>query len=240
MAERPGDRANLHCSARRDAVRSGVAAFEPVPRPSTCPGGEQRYARESTAGALIAVLSLDQPRNHSMSTSTKSPARKGPAKSSAKPAATDAIEMLTADHKEVKALFKQYDELVESDGDDDAKGALADEICQKLSVHAALEEELFYPAAREVLGEDEDLVDEADVEHATAKDLIAQLEGMNPGDALYDAKVKVLGEYIDHHVKEEEGEMFPKVKKGKLDGAAIGLEMADRKAELLSELGVEA
>ena len=175
-----------------------------------------------------------------MSTSTKSPARKAPAKSSAKPAAIDAIEMLSADHKEVKALFKQYDELVESDGDDDAKRALADEICRKLSVHAALEEELFYPAAREVLGEDEDLVDEADVEHATAKDLIAQLEAMSPGDALYDAKVKVLGEYIDHHVKEEEGEMFPKAKKGKLDSAAIGLEMADRKAELVSQLGVQA
>jgi hemerythrin superfamily protein len=171
-----------------------------------------------------------------MSTSSKSTARKTPAKADA----TDAIAMLTADHKEVKALFKQYDELVESDGDDEAKQALADEICQKLTVHATLEEELFYPAAREALGDDEDLVDEADVEHATAKDLIAQLEDGSPADPLFDAKVKVLGEYIQHHVKEEEGEMFPKVKKGKLDSAAIGLEMADRKAELMSELGVES
>jgi hemerythrin superfamily protein len=175
-----------------------------------------------------------------MSTSSKPAARKTPAKSAAKSASTDAIEMLTADHKEVKALFKQYDELVESEGDDDAKQALAEEICQKLTVHATIEEELFYPAAREALGDDEDLVDEADVEHSTAKDLIAQLEASGPEDALYDAKVKVLGEYIEHHVKEEEGEMFPKVKKGKLDSAAIGLEMADRKAELMSELGVES
>ena len=110
-----------------------------------------------------------------------------------------------------------------------------------LTVHATVEEEIFYPAAREALGEEEDLIDEADVEHATAKDLIAQIEGSSPAeDALFDAKVKVLGEYIAHHVKEEEGEMFPKAKKGKLDAAALGLEIAARKDELMAEMGVEA
>ena len=78
-------------------------------------------------------------------------------------------------------------------------------------------------------------MDEATVEHASAKDLIAQLEAMSPSDDLYDAKVKVFGEYIDHHVKEEEGELFPKVRKAGLDAEMVGLALADRKAELLGE-----
>jgi hemerythrin superfamily protein len=171
-----------------------------------------------------------------MSTATKTRT----AKSTSKPAPSDAIEMLMSDHKAVKALFKQYDKLVEADGDADEKQAIAQQICQALTVHAQVEEELFYPAARDVLGDDEALVDEADVEHSTAKDLIAQLEGSSLDDALYDAKVKVLGEYIDHHVKEEEGEMFPKVKKAKLDTKLLGAEMAARKDELKAELTAEA
>ena len=155
---------------------------------------------------------------------------------SSKSAALDAVELLTTDHKEVKALFKQYDKLVESDGNEDEKQALAAQICQMLTVHATLEEELFYPAAREALGEDADLVDEADIEHASAKELIAQIEGSSPEDDHFDARVKVLGEYIDHHVKEEEGEMFPKAKKGKLDTATLGAALASRKEELIAAL----
>lgn len=171
---------------------------------------------------------------------TKTPARKSAAAKAA-PQANDAIGMLTNDHKEVKALFKQYDKLVKSGAEDEEKVALAEEICLMLTVHSTVEEEIFYPAAREKLGDDEDLVDEAEVEHATAKDLIAQLKGSAPAeDALYDAKVKVLGEYIDHHVKEEEGEIFPKAKKGKLDTAALGAEMAARKEELMTETDAEA
>lgn len=183
---------------------------------------------------------LGAPPTHSFKESrmptTKTPVRKTtPAKSN------DAIAMLTNDHKEVKALFKQYDKLVQQDAEDDEKMAIAEEICQMLTVHATVEEEIFYPAAREVLGDDEALIDEADVEHATAKDLIAQLEGASPADdALFDAKVKVLGEYIDHHVKEEEDEIFPKAKKAKLDTTALGIEMAARKDELMAEMGVEA
>ena len=149
----------------------------------------------------------------------------------------DAINLLIADHREVKALFRAYDQLVQTDGDDDEKQELALQICTMLTVHATVEEELFYPAAREVLGEDEDLVDEAEVEHASALDLIEQIEQSSPGDdSLFDAKVKVLGEYIDHHVKEEEGEMFPKVRKSDLDIDSLGEEMAERKEELLAEL----
>ncbi len=156
------------------------------------------------------------------------------------PAKDDAIKLLTADHKEVKALFKEYDKLVKGDGADEEKEALAQQICLMLTVHATAEEELFYPAARDVLGEDEDLIDEADVEHASAKELIAQIEASSPDEALYDAKVKVLGEYIDHHVKEEEGEIFPKAKKAGLDTAALGAQIAARKEELMAELSGQA
>lgn len=166
---------------------------------------------------------------------TKKPASRPAAKSSP----DDVIKLLMADHKEVKALFKDYDKLVKDEAGDDEKQALAEEICLKLTVHATVEEELFYPAAREVLGEDEDLIDEADVEHASAKELIAQIQASSPAEELYDAKVKVLGEYIDHHVKEEEGEIFPKVKKGGLDTAAIGTEVASRKEELMAEMSGE-
>ena len=165
--------------------------------------------------------------------------KKSAAKTSSKSAGDDAIKLLTADHKEVRALFKEYDKLVEADAGDEEKQTLAEEICMMLTVHATAEEELFYPAAREALGEDEDLIDEADVEHASAKDLIAQIQESSPAEELYDAKVKVLGEYIEHHVKEEEGEIFPKAKKGGLDLAALGAEIAARKEELMAELGTD-
>jgi hemerythrin superfamily protein len=149
-------------------------------------------------------------------------------------ARTDAIDLLTQDHKEVKALFKQYEKLVESEEDTETRQALADEICNMLTIHAMVEEELFYPAAREALGKDADLIDEADIEHESAKELIAQIKTSSPDDDHYDAKVKVLGEYIDHHVKEEEGEIFPKAKKAKLDIAGIGAAIAARKESLMT------
>jgi hemerythrin superfamily protein len=166
--------------------------------------------------------------------------KKSPSRSPARSSPGDVIKLLTEDHKEVKALFASYDKLVESVAEDEEKQALAEEICLKLTVHANVEEELFYPAAREALGEEQDLIDEADVEHASAKDLIAQIQASSPAEELYDAKVKVLGEYIDHHVKEEEGEIFPKVKKGGLDTAALGAEVASRKEELTAELSGQA
>jgi hemerythrin-like domain-containing protein len=102
-------------------------------------------------------------------------------------------------------------------------------------VHAQIEEEIFYPAAREALKE-QDLIDEATVEHASAKDLIAQIEQAQAGDELFDAKVIVLGEYIKHHVKEEHNEMFPKLKKTKLDLKALGEQLAERKEALMAEM----
>ena len=165
-----------------------------------------------------------------MATTSSTPVNTAGAKS-------DAIEMLTADHRNVEKLFKEYDQLVEAEGSYNEKEALAATICAELSVHAQVEEEVFYPAARDILDE-EDLVDEAVVEHASAKDLIAQLADMSPDDDLYDAKVKVLSELIEHHVEEEEDEMFPKLRKAKLDTASLGLQMQERKVELIEELGI--
>ena len=130
-------------------------------------------------------------------------------------AKTDATALLERDHADVKKLFKQYEKLAEADADGGQRQALAEEICAMLTVHATIEEEIFYPAARDAEVED-DLLDEAAVEHASAKDLIAQIQSMGPDDELYDAKVTVLGEYIDHHVQEEEGEMFPKCRRAKI------------------------
>ena len=117
----------------------------------------------------------------------------------------------------MKKLFKQYEKLADAEADGEERQALAEQICAMLTVHATVEEEIFYPAAREA-EVDSDLLDEAEVEHASAKDLIAQIQEMAPDDELYDAKVKVLGEYIDHHVQEEEGEMFPKCRRAE-DGS---------------------
>ncbi len=144
----------------------------------------------------------------------------------------DAIELLTAQHKEVKDMFEEFENM--SDRATTSKKKLVEKICENLIMHTAIEEEIFYPAVREASKETEDMVDEAVVEHASAKDLIAQLQEADPGDDLYDAKVKVLGEQIDHHVEEEEEEMFKKVRKLKLDLDALGQEMAARRDELLA------
>lgn len=147
---------------------------------------------------------------------------------------TDAISMLIADHREVATMFKQYEEL--GHRANVSKKKLADQICTALTLHATVEEEIFYPALRAASKEAADLLDEAEVEHASAKDLIAQIEEMDPEDDLYDAKVKVLGEQIEHHVKEEEGEMFPKAKKTSMDMVALGNQMAMRKDELAATM----
>lgn len=146
----------------------------------------------------------------------------------------DAIAMLTADHKKVKGIFKQYETLKKKNGPASEKAALVMEVCKELTLHAQLEEEIFYPAVREAI-DDSDLMDEAEVEHAGAKDLIAQLEAMKPGDDLYDARMTVLGEQIEHHVGEEEGEMFSQAKKAKVDMVALGSEMAARKLILMEQ-----
>lgn len=147
----------------------------------------------------------------------------------------DACDLLDADHKAVKKMFKEYEELMESK----ARAAkqkrleLAMQICKELSVHARIEEEIFYPAVRAAIKETE-LLAEAEVEHQTAKDLIAQIEAATDVDEPFDAKVIVLGEYIDHHVKEERNEMFPKARAvKKLDLVSMRDALEARKAELM-------
>lgn len=142
----------------------------------------------------------------------------------------DAIALLTEDHDNVKAMFEQYEGL--GDRAMASKKKLATQICTELTKHATAEEEIFYPAVRAAGKEQEELVDEATVEHASAKDLIAQIMEMEASEDLFDAKVKVLSEMIEHHVKEEEEEMFPKARKAGLDLEALGRQIAERKAEI--------
>lgn len=149
----------------------------------------------------------------------------------------DVCDLLDADHKAVKKMFKDFESLCESRARNASqlRMDLAREICMELTVHAQLEEEIFYPALREAIKET-DLIAEAEVEHQTAKDLIAQIQAADTVDEEFDAKVKVLGEYIDHHVKEERNEIFPKARAArKLDLVAMRDEVEARKQELLDE-----
>ena len=154
----------------------------------------------------------------------------------------DACDLLDADHKAVKKMFKEYETLMESKARSTGqkKMDLAQRICQELTVHAQVEEEIFYPQVRAAI-KDTDLLAEAEVEHASAKDLIAQIQGMTEVDERFDAKVTVLGEYIDHHVKEERTEMFPKARAArKLDLIAIRDQLIARKEELMADMGATA
>jgi hemerythrin superfamily protein len=142
----------------------------------------------------------------------------------------DALQLLKADHEEVSALFDKYEKGTRLGAEE--KRALAEKICEALTVHAQIEEEIFYPACDEAVQKAEDLLAEARVEHQTLKDLIAKIEAQQPGTCEFDAEVKVLGEYVKHHVKEEQGEIFPKVRKSDLDLKSLGDELAERKANL--------
>jgi hemerythrin superfamily protein len=170
------------------------------------------------------------PNTKTAAKSATKPASKSPARSASQSAGPDAVSLLIDDHKKVKKLFKEYEKLAKQE-DTEGKVEVAMQICEELTVHAQIEEEIFYPAARDAIGDD-DMLNEAEVEHATAKDLIAQIQEMSGDDEMYDAKVKVLSEYINHHVEEEEGEMFPKAKKAKMDLEALGVQLLERKEEL--------
>lgn len=157
------------------------------------------------------------------------PARKkGSAKAKAARRPQDAIALLRADHTLVEDLFDQFEKARNAS----RKQTLATQICLELKFHTQIEEEILYPAARQVLPKEADLLDEANVEHASAKDLIEQIEAGKPGEDYWEAKVTVLGEYVKHHVKEEQNELFPKVRKTKLDLKALGEQLRVRKEEL--------
>ena len=147
----------------------------------------------------------------------------------------DALQLLMAEHRDVKAMFQAYRKLADAGGRGDERMLLASQICVALTLHTQMEEEILYPAARAVLTRDEDIVDEAYVEHAGAKALIAQIKTMTSDQPLYDAKLKVLGEYIDHHVREEETEFFPKLPRTTLDLDAMGEQLAARRKQLMAQ-----
>jgi hemerythrin superfamily protein len=145
---------------------------------------------------------------------------------------SNAIELLKHDHREVESMFKQLDAEEESRG----KIEIAQQICLALIVHAEIEEEIFYPAARGALDEeDREMVSEAKVEHSSLKQLIDQIGGSGPQDQMFEARLTVLKEYVQHHVKEEENELMPAVKKTELDLDELGEELMERKQALMEQ-----
>ena len=157
--------------------------------------------------------------------------RKAPAKTSRASTSSgqDAIALLRADHKKVSELYAQY----ESTRSPAKKKALVATICLELSVHARVEEEIFYPAVKAAL-KDKEMIPEAQVEHASLKELIAQVKDREPDGEMFDAKIKVMSEYTKHHVKEEQNEIFPAAKKTRLDMLDLGARIAARKEELMA------
>jgi hemerythrin superfamily protein len=150
----------------------------------------------------------------------------------------DALHILMDDHRKVIEMFEEFEEMKQKGStDDEAKQMLVETACTELTIHAQVEEELFYPAARDAI-DDMDLLDEAEVEHASARQLISELAAMQPDDDLYDAKFTVLGEYVKHHIQEEEKQLFPKIKKTDMELEELGEEIEQRKLELREELGV--
>ena len=149
------------------------------------------------------------------------------------PARADALALLKEDHDRVEAAFRRFEKLDRHDSEGCRRVVLA--ACEELKVHAAIEEELFYPAVREAL-EDEEILNEAAVEHETAAMLIEQLENMDADDPNFHATFTVLGEYVRHHVREEEDEMFPQARKAGLDLEGLGARMRARKQEFAGAL----
>lgn len=147
------------------------------------------------------------------------------------PRSKDAIALLREDHKKVSALFEEFEKARSAS----VKKRLIQAICQELTVHTQIEEEIFYPAVKAAL-KDKELVPEARVEHDSVKALIAQVQDVEPDGEDYDAKVKVMGEFVKHHVKEEQNEMFPKARQSRLDLAELGQQMAERKEQLMQQL----
>lgn len=176
------------------------------------------------------------PRNAPSKSTGKSSSRAGQ-RNAARTSSEDALHLLADDHKNVQEMFEEFEELRQENSEDqEAMQLLVENACAELTIHAQVEEELLYPAAREAI-DDMDLLDEAEVEHASARQLITELAAMQPDDDLYAAKFKVLGEYVKHHIHEEEKELFPKLKKAEIDLVQLGEEIRNRKLELRDELG---
>ena len=159
------------------------------------------------------------------------------AKNATRSKAPSVLTLLRADHEAVTALFDRY----ENTRSTAQKDALATKICNELKVHAQVEEEIFYPELRQAKGTEEvdDMLNEADVEHDGAKKLIAEIEASSAHDELFDARIKVLSEYIRHHVKEEQSGIFKAARKSSMDLVDVGARVAARKKELKREMGAQ-
>jgi hemerythrin superfamily protein len=147
----------------------------------------------------------------------------------------DAIDLLKQDHDKVEKAFREFEKMDRHDAE--ACRRMVRTVCEELKLHSLLEEEIFYPAVRESIG-DEELMNEAAVEHETATMLIEQLENMDTDDPNYFATFTVLGEYVKHHIKEEQGEMFPAAKRARVDLSALGERMRARREELTRSVTV--
>ena len=168
----------------------------------------------------------------SQSASTRSSTNRQTATRKSRAAAKNALVLLRADHDAVLELFEKF----ERASREDQKQKLADQICNELTIHTTIEEEIFYPEIREAQAEDaEDALDEAEVEHDGAKKLIAEIQGSEPGAELFDAQLKVLGEYVKHHIKEEYRSIFPAAKKSGIDLDEMGERLGARKRELKAD-----
>jgi hypothetical protein len=153
-------------------------------------------------------------------------------------AKNEILDMLREDHQRVKKAFKTAEKLHEQEEHEELQ-ALVEQTCAELQVHSRLEEDLFYPAAREAV-KDEDLIEEAEVEHASAHSLIEQLQAMSPDDPKYMATFTVLGEYTKHHIKEEESQLFEQLSTGrsKVQWEELQQQMLTMRGSLMTEMGL--
>ena len=215
-------------SSRRAGTRGGSATA----RKGASGGAKSAARKTSRGGATSSARKTSRGDSGSRGTRSASSSR------SSRQGANDALALLKRDHDNVDAMFKKYDRM--KDGDE-RKAPLREQVCMELTVHAKLEEELFYPALKSLFeqgGMDKavDLIEEADVEHASLKWLIEQLQSGDQSDeGMIDARVKVLSEYVKHHVQEEEGEIFKAARKVDIDLQALGAEIEARKAELAGD-----
>jgi hemerythrin-like domain-containing protein len=148
------------------------------------------------------------------------------------------IKMLTDDHSKVKKLFREFEKADHEDAETCRE--IAEKACAELKVHTTIEEEIFYPAVREALPDEAELLEEAKIEHESAKALIQKVEQLEPGTPQYAAAFTVLAEYVQHHIKEEEDEMFPKARKADIDHDGLADWMQTRKEDLQSSQGAAA
>jgi hemerythrin-like domain-containing protein len=192
----------------------------------------QRAAKSPSAGRSAAK----KPRAKTSSGGKSSPKKAAARQTMRRAGRDDALALLEKDHRKVQKMFKQFEKLDHED--ERATRELAEQAISELEVHAALEEELFYPVVRDSIDE-EDVIEEAEVEHQSARDLIDRLRALQPGTPTYAATFKVLGEYVNHHIEEEEKQMFKLAKRAKLDFEELGQELRQRKEEILSGRAAE-